>query len=297
MAPLMSKVGFCPIIEPVREGLGGLHKALKSVADEDGKAILIVNPRHGDLSGDASSLTQLLKKEFQDLTGISAGILLTGKMSADEAWGLYKEHSKHSPVFIHAGFLDAKGLLSKLGKPDGSHCHVFLDQFCVKLYRKQFEGARRVLVKDGFRRRRNADYDPVESFSDAHATFDDEGMNGFGDFLIVGDDFIEGGGPAYAVAIHLTYIDSDQFDAMWIYHFVSDTQDTPKDPAGKFAEALSKMIAVLKKKNCKVLQTAAVKEYRLLHEEGHFPGLGYIKKLSMNHHIETLADYFAKNAK
>ena len=117
-------------------------------------------------------------------------------------------------------------------------------------------------------------------------------MDGFGDFLIVGDDYSETGGPAYAVAIHLTFIDPDKDDAMQIYHFVSDRQDTPQDPAGKFAEALEKMISILKKKNSKIEETSAVQEFRELHRRGHFPGLGYIKKLSMNHHIETLARYF-----
>ena len=116
-------------------------------------------------------------------------------------------------------------------------------------------------------------------------------MDGFGDFLIVGDDFIEGGGPAYAVAIHLTFIDRDLDDAMQIYHFLSIRQDTPTDPAGKFGEALAKMIETLDKDGSKVLETAAVKEFRALHKQGHYPGLGYVKKLSMNHHIETLANY------
>jgi hypothetical protein len=117
-------------------------------------------------------------------------------------------------------------------------------------------------------------------------------MDGFGDFLIVGDDYSESGGPAYAIAIHLTFIDPDQDDAMRIYHFISNRQDTPQDPAGKFAEALDKMIATLNQPGSRVLETTAVKEFRELHKRGHFPGLGYIKKLSMNHHIETLADYF-----
>jgi hypothetical protein len=38
-------------------------------------------------------------------------------------------------------------------------------------------------------------------------------------------------------------------------------------------------------------ESDAVEEFRWLHEKRHFPGLGYVKKLSMNHHIETLADY------
>ncbi len=121
-------------------------------------------------------------------------------------------------------------------------------------------------------------------------------MDGFGDFLIVGDDYTESGGPAYAVTIHLTFIDSDQDDSMQIYHFTSKRQDTPTDPAGKFAEALEQMIKTLDAPKSKVLETEAIKEFRMLYDRRHFPGLGYVKKLSMNHHIETLADYFDKAA-
>ena len=39
-------------------------------------------------------------------------------------------------------------------------------------------------------------------------------MDGFGDFLIVGEDYSEAGGPACAVAIHLTFIDPDQNNSM-----------------------------------------------------------------------------------
>jgi hypothetical protein len=56
------------------------------------------------------------------------------------------------------------------------------------------------------------------------------------------------------------------------------------------------MMQVLNRSKSKILETSAVKEFRDLHRQGHFPGLGYVKKLSMNHHIETLADYFEKIA-
>lgn len=78
---------------------------------------------------------------------------------------------------------------------------------------------------------------------------------------------------------------------MYIYHFVSDTKDTPTDPAGKFAQALAKLIAKLDSGSSHILETNAIKEFRQLHAKGHFPGLGSVKKLSMMHHIETLADY------
>jgi hypothetical protein len=150
-------------------------------------------------------------------------------------------------------------LAEKLGKPTKEHTHIFFDESCGKLYQKHFSGANRILLRDRFQRMRNRDYELVGPFSDLHVTFPDEGMNGFGDFLIVGDDYSESGGPAYAITIHLTFIDPDQDDAMQIYHFKSKRLDTPKDPAGKFAEALAAMMKTLHAPNAKVLETAAVK--------------------------------------
>jgi hypothetical protein len=294
LAPLLKTAGFCPVIEPVREDLSGLGKALSAVVDAGGKAIVIVNPHHGALSGAAEPLTELLKDNILDWPGISAGILLKQNMALEEIIEYYEEHAPHAPVLIHAGFGEAKALADKLGKLTQDHTHIFFEDFCGKLYQKHFKGANRILLRDGFKRMRNRDYDLVEPFSDLHATFRDEGMDGFGDFLIVGDEYSEGGGPAYAITIHLTFIDPDQDDLMQIYHFKSKRTDTPKDPAGKFAEALAAMMRVLNDPKSKVLDTDAVKEFRMLHEQGHFPGLGYVKKLSMSHHIETLANYFKK---
>lgn len=292
MAPVLAELNFRPIIEPVRETLSGLHKGLDAVVEANGRAIVIVNPHHGDLSGGAEELSELLKEKFLDLPGICAGILLKQDMSPADAMKIHKAHEGHAPVFIHAGFAEPKALMERLDQPLRDQCHIFLDKYCGKLYQRHFKGSHRVLVKDGFQRKKNREYELIEPFSDLHATFADEGMDGFGDFLIVGDDYSESGGPAYAIAIHLTFIDPDQDDSMLIYHFVSDRQDTPKDPAGKFAEALAKMMAVLNRRGCKVLETDAVKEFRELYRNGHFPGLGYVKKLSMNHHIDTLAHYF-----
>lgn len=105
------------------------------------------------------------------------------------------------------------------------------------------------------------------------------------------DRYSEGGGPAYAVAIHITFIDDSKDDVMYIYHFVSDTKDTPTDPAGKFGQALNKLITKLNSGTSRIYETEAIKELRGFHAKGHFPGLGYVKKLSMKHHIETLAMY------
>ncbi|MFM0619425.1 sce7725 family protein [Paraburkholderia nemoris] len=292
-AGLLAASGFVPIIEPVKETLNGLNRALKAICEANGKAIVIVNPYHGDHAEDGAGISSLLKDGFLDKDGITAGILLKDGMTLDGVLEYYEEHKEHSPTFVHAGFTEPKALAEKLGNGLETTQHVFFEKHCGKLYRKHFKGSRRVLVRDGFQRRRNADHPPVEEFSDLHATYEEEDMDGFGDFLTVGDDFSEGGGPAYAVAIHLTFIDPDRDDVMYIYHFLSTTNDTPTDPAGKFGQALDKLIAKLDSGKSMLLEGDAIKEFRDLHAKGHFPGLGHVKKLSMKHHIETLANYFA----
>ena len=290
-AQLLATKKFVPIIEPVREALGSLSKTLKAICQANGNAVVIVNPNHGDHAEDGTGITDLLKDSFLEELGIAAGVLLRPDTTVEEALACCERHEKHQLTLVHAGFQKAKELVEGLGGKLGGTRNVFLEKYCGKLYRKHFDGTERVLIRDGFERRRNKDHPACEPFSDLHVTYPDEGMDGFGDFLTVGDDFSDGGGPAYAVAIHLTFVDSDADDLMKIYHFVSDRTDTPTDPAGKFAEALTKMIKVLDSPTSKVMESGAVAEFRDLHENEHFPGLGYVKKLSMKHHIETLADY------
>lgn len=294
LAPSLAASNFVPIIEPVKEALAGLEKTLQAVCAADGKAIVVVNPYHGVYAEAGENISALLKKSFSRQSGIDAGILLKKNMTARDILACCKEHEQHDLTLIHAGFTDAKGLSDLLADQASTMRHVFFEDDCGKLYRKHFAVGKRVLIRDGFEKRRNADHPAVELFSDLHVTYPDEGMNGFGDFLIVGDDYSESGGPAYAVAIHLTFIDPDKDDAMYIYHFVSERQDTPTDPAGKFGEALRVMMATLRMPNHHILETSAIGEFRELYERGHFPGLGYVKKLSMKHHIETLAEFFAQ---
>jgi len=295
-AELLSDAGFVPIIEPVKETLNGLKRALNAICEANGRAIVIINPHHGDHAEDGSGITTLLNDEFIDDAEITAGILLTNTVTIESALSYYRGHEHHKPTFIHAGFSEAKKLAESLGDALPDTQHVFFEEHCGKLYRKHFklDGCKRILLRDGFKKQKNADYQELEMFSDLHVTYDEEDMDGFGDFLIVGDDYSEGGGPAYAVAIHLTYIDPDKDDVMFINHFVSTTRDTPTDPAGKFAQALDKLIQKLDSGSSHIIESSAIREFRSLHEHKHFPGLGSVKKLSMIHHIETFANFFAE---
>lgn len=291
MAELLAANGFVPVIEPVRESLGGLKKTLEAVRDAGGSAIVIVNPYHGDHQENGAGITGLLHEDFSNVDTISAGILLRHGMTVEEVMGCYRKHVDHHPVLVHWGFTEPKALAKELGDSMPELTNIFVQDHAELLYRKHFGESKRILVRDGFKKQRNADYEEMEEFSELHVTYDDLGMAGFGDFLMVGDAYTEGGGPAYAVAIHITFIDPDKDDVMYIYHFVSKDKETPTDPAGKFAQALEKLVERLDSDTSHILETEAIMEFKKLHAKGHFPGLGYVKKLSMKHHIETLADY------
>ena len=293
-ASIIAESGFVPIIEPVRAPIGGLEKTLKSLTDVDARAIVVVNPRHGDHRESYESISELLENDYKDSDSVSAGILLTSETDLDQALTLATRFNKSGTALIHAGFTEPRTLSNEPVIDGGEFQNIFLADHSNRLYRRYFSKGTRILVDDGFVQMRNADYPLVESFSDLHVTFKEEGMDGYGDFLIVGDNYSEGGGPAYAVAIHLTFIDSDKDNAMFIYHFKSDKNDTPTDPAGKFGEALEKLIAKLDSGDSHLLNTSAISEFRTLHERGHFPGLGYVKKLSIKHHLETLAGFHRK---
>lgn len=293
-AAIMADSGFIPIIEPVRESLSSLSRTLDALAQQSGRAIVITNPRYGDFRDGGQQIREMMNEIYPQDDAITAGVVLASHTSVEAAMQEFADDSGRQPSLIHSGFLSPGELASRL--PENSELtNIFIEDKANTLYRRHFSGSNRVLIRDGFKRVKNSAYPQVENYSDLHATFEDMSMDGYGDFLTVGDYFAEGGGPAYAVAIHLTFIDDEQDNTMRIYHFISNTNDTPTDPAGKFAQALQKLINLLDAGRSKLLETTAIQELRELHERQHFPGLGHVKKLSMKHHLETLAAYHRSN--
>ena len=293
-AKVLRDAEFVPIVEPVKESFNGLIRAVSAVEDQGGRIIVIVNPAFGDHAGNEAAVQQLLTNELVGASSVIVGVLATNGADIKHVAKLCSGQKKRKVALLHMGFADGRVLAASLAGQSAIEHHIFNESQCGKLYRKHFPDQTRVLLRDGFTRQNNRQYTPIERFSDLHVTFKDEGMDRFGDFLMVGDDYADGGGPAYAVAIHITCIDKRKDDAMFIHHFVSNRNDTPADPAGKFAEAVAKLVAECKSPKTAIEKTKAVEEFCELHETGHFPGLGYVKKLSMQHHIETMARYFAR---
>jgi len=284
-----------PIIEPVKSSTRSLRRAVEALIEAEQRFIIVANPTVGEFKEDPRSLTAELTENY--LTAYdnwSVGWVVQESTTEDEIQSAFDLREK--VAIIHGGFPRGGELAEMFARSPGATHHVFLEE-TSKLYRRHFMDGVRILIRDGFDAKpRNIDYPDVEHFSDLHVTFGDEGMHGFGDYLIVGDGFSEGGGPAYAIAVHLTYVDADEDNDMFVAHYKSDRYVSPADPGGKFAEALAKLVVHVTREDTPVLQTDAVREFIQLHESGHYPGLGYAKKISMQHHIELMIAFLARTA-
>lgn len=293
-APLMADERFIPIIEPVKRNLTGLERALSAVESAGGSVFITVNPQYGDFYHDPDELDRFVHDRALNMDNIRPALILDHNTSLEEAERFTRRFEGREIGLIHAGFREGRVLGPGLAGQEANLTHIFHNRTSDALYRRHFRHGVRVALEDGFVRQKNSAYAPVDSFSSLHVTFG-ESYSGFGDFLTVGDEYSEGGGPAYAVAIHLTYVDPSDDDRMYVYHFKSDDNDTPVDPGRKFRQALAKLAAAVQSSDSCIYSTEALGEFLELHRQNHFPGLGYVKKLSMKHHIETMAMYLARN--
>ncbi|KOF08636.1 hypothetical protein AC739_19235 [Planococcus glaciei] len=157
-------------------------------------------------------------------------------------------------------------------------------------FRRRLNGSKLVGLDNKFNKlSRNVDYLEQENefFSEEHLFFQDEGYIGFSDFSVVGEEYSESGFAPYAVAIHIVYPNIDE--ALEIMHFVSDSNEDTRDPAGKFFEALEKLIEWYQSfEGDERMDTLAMRTFKQHHSEGTYPGLPTIKKLAIMHHMELI---------
>ena len=148
-----------------------------------------------------------------------------------------------------------------------------------------------IRLDDCFKSRiRNADYalEIDELFSEEPFFYKEEGnLDGFSDFTTLPSEYIEGGMLPYALAIHLTYRKNEE--QLYIHHFVSDSNQTNNDIRGKFREAAIKVEPFYTDK----IKTEAVKEIiEKANSSDGYPGLGYLKKLSVKNHLELILSLY-----
>jgi hypothetical protein len=289
VSKLAVKKRVVPIIEPVMANTGGLKTFLES-AKAQHPHVVITNPAVGELVGQTATIEALTAPYLatpgnQLLPGFHVGPTTT---AAQVAGFLAKYRTRETVMVFDRPMLAAiqgaiPGILAAPVKPVA----VFVEGKVSPSLIQSLMALDKVLLRDGFiTQTRNADYPRLDFFSDLHRTYAAAGYHGFGDFSVIGEGFNPGGGPAHAVAIHLTELNANhEIDTN---HFVSTRTTGTVDTAGKFMEALDKLVVHVRAHRRAFTYSQARAEFEGHHTSQHFPGLPTVKRLSIRHHLELL---------
>ena len=280
-----------PIIEPVAKDTASLKRTVDIFKKHDVNFSLIINPTVGGHSTQPKEIIDFINTELSDFENFQVAIILTDQASLSNAkknLGTIKTKSQRV-LLIHSGEVEAPENLEQVFKGKEISYHV-IDYLTVsRRYDRAFrDKSKCVSLEDHMTGvQKNSDYSKNidEFFSKEHLEFSLDNFAGFSDYLTIGAGYSETGFLPYAVVIHITYPDAK--GEIRIRHFVSDSNDDTSDVAGKFSEALNKLIAW---KNQASFSTASILEFEKYHKTQHYPGLGVLKKLSIMNHLEVVLE-------
>ena len=288
-ANLISEGGkIIPLIEPVKKNIASLLKSVIVYKETQMPFVLITNPKVGELTHDYSELQDKIDENILDYEGYLPGYIITSSSDINGIQSFLEKYEKNTVCLIHYQNYSDPDELAKIIKKSGNvEYSVFMERHSGLTYRNIIGENKKIILRDSFNLQdRNSDYPPDEFYTDLHKNYAELNFGGFGDFLIIGDRYFDRGGPAYTVAIHMSYLRSD--GDIWIKHFLSENQDSIADTPGKYLDALSKLVQTIESNVFDNSQTQVLDEFRSLHNKEYYPGLGVVKKLSLVHHIQLI---------
>lgn len=285
-----------PVVEPVRTDSATLRKTLEVCREQKFCVFLVMNPSLLDFSQLSREAAYNWGSKLLDALGASPHIRPTFIVSETtrrpDLKRFVKDYgSRDVGIVVREFGISPSDLALDLAAATGG-VQIFLhgaepSRGTVAALEK----ARCVWVEDRFpHKKRNADYAGRNPFTDRHLTWRMSGYAGFSDFTVLPAAVSEGGGPAGAVAVHLTYIDLGlPAREVYVEHFVSDRQDqTERDDPGKMMEALQKYLKGLKRASTSFGVTQAANDYRSRALRDDPPSLAVNKGLQVTHHIELM---------
>ncbi|SFP78981.1 sce7725 family protein [Hymenobacter arizonensis] len=275
-----------PIIEPVKKVSASLERCMADLANANINFSIILNPAVGELQKDYHVILNAIKSSIYGYENFQLAFLIDSEASWQRLAYIMQvvDFPFGGITLIHN--LEFKDVKDRLKNVRNVKFNLINYGATSRRYHRNFSDSTKISLDDYFKSKaRNSEYSKVEDeiFSDEYKFFSDEGFNGFSDYLTLGSVYSDAGFLPYAVAIHLTYLGPEE--VIKVRHFVCDSTEDNTDTAGKFKEALHKLITWLYDNHH---STAAVEEFKQLHLNEHFPGLGIIKKLSIQNHLQLL---------
>ena len=288
-----------PIVEPIKAS-STLCNTLQAFADRERAVISVWHPTSSDFRKDfervkndesSKKIAQRIRDMIYDRR-ISKGIEITKQTPTLLQQWEEKEISRDDWVVICTDY-------DMLNIYDSIYTNVY-PRFVVipddtAFRRRVRKSQNKILIDDKFQKQnRNADYmdNDDEFFSEDHLYFLEEGYRGFSDYSIVGNYESSNGFAPKAVAIHVVYIDKEE-NTLRVRHFVSDSNEDIQNTAKKFYEAVTKLAAWCIEQKPEL--TYGLREFLSHYENGTYPGLGVVKKLSIMHHLELMSNHLTSD--
>lgn len=278
-----------PILEPVNESTTALQSALTFFIEHGKRFALVMNPKIGAFKH--SSVTFGFPVDFPEF--VSSDLCIPAFL-VDNDVQVVIDRLDSSPnndimiIFPQGADSENENIQSLVNNKKVTSIVCSFSQ-TTRRTRNYLLGLGKSIVtfEDNFNeQKRNADYlnNEDEHFSETFRYYDEDHFQGFADYTALPSSFSSEGMLPYALAIHLTYLLHD--DQINIHHFVSDSNRDQSNIRGKFFEAANKVVEFFGDNK---YRTASVNEIieRAGNDEG-FPGLGYLKKLSVKNHLELI---------
>lgn len=276
-----------PIIEPVKRDSSKLWAAASDFIANGMKFALVLNPDNGDFRHDTVT-ANLLNDELKNNKEKWIPAFIYSRVNTPNIISEITNLALEDVMIIFLSCMDPEDSAA-LSLINRENVRYIVNDFGASSSR----GVKSLLHKTGkdiiqltdcFKvKQRNADYalNDDEFFTD-QPFYDDDNFSGYSDYTTLPSEYIDGGMLPYAIAIHLTY---KRGMNIYVHHFVSDNNLTPEDIRGKFREAAVKIAPFYAELN----PTKAVDELidKAEKPDG-YPGLGYIKKLSIKNHLELI---------
>lgn len=287
---LEEKEKVLPIVEPVKKSTRDATTAFRTMIGAQWKFALVLNPRWGDFERGDVDYYSLVAKELDASRDAWVPAFILDKRTDVKAM---IDANAFREVMLILPKDENADIWAELISSEVVKYVVVCDGDSLPTVRKVNRMGNKVLIRldDSFEAKpKNADYsgDVDHRFTDRHSYYVEAKFAGFGDYTTLPSAFIEGGVSPTVVAIHLTY--NRNAEEIWIHHFLSDPNaKSNENVQGKFFEAASQIDSFFSDRPGD--RTVAIDELVAQVKNGHYPGLGQIKKYSMKHHIILMSKF------
>lgn len=278
-----------PVFEPVKEGFNNLNLAHKIFQENNFSPFLIVNPFQGEIPGDTEIFLNYIFN--QENSKFRIAFHYSDNLEYIST-SIEKFNLDNCLIVCLDNFSDEENFKTLCKNPKVTHIMLLephkyrsLDRFIKSL------GKFYIRLDDVFeKQQKNADFLNISAhkLTEEHLYYTEDNYQGFSDFTILPSEYTDGGSTPRAVVIHLTYLNSEVENQIWIRHFTSVSNDSIANVQGKFAEAAEKAIYF-----CDILplNNTATDELRKYFVESRYPGLGTVKKISLKNHLLIVSNF------